>query len=174
MIAGRGSIDQFNQVAYALKLRAAAGIFHGGNNPLDHHYMASCQFIDRSSGTSLIFTRDEGYHSSGWWKNPDYERCYHLSLSFRWYADGQAFHLPKNARLTEKWLRAFFGADQSLLWCEPPSTVDGRAADTWHYRLFCTPDWKPFKPAGEVYDRTWTPAGWLSFSDAKYAREKAR
>lgn len=38
----------------------------------------------RPSGSQLIYSRDVGHHTSGWFKNPDYERCRHLSISYLW------------------------------------------------------------------------------------------
>lgn len=166
MIANRKHlIEGKSQVVAGMRLQAARFIWTGRDTAADLFTLASCSRIHKESGTRLIFTRDEGYHSSGWWKNPDYERCFHLSLSFVGVSGDEVFLLPKSRRLTEEWITLFFGPDKGLLWAEPPYSREGKASDIWHYRLFCTPDWKPFKPSGEVYDRTWTPRGWKSFSD---------
>ena len=111
----------------------------------------------------IILTRDVGHHDSGWWKNPDYERCWHLSISYREVNDGRLLDQDKaeSARIA----RAFFGDDARLLWCEPSYSEDGKRADVWHYRLFCDAGWQPLKPRGEVYSRENTPAGWKSFSE---------
>ena len=45
-------------------------------------YFENCRWFVERYDCIIILTRDVGYHSSGWWKNPDYERCYHLSISF--------------------------------------------------------------------------------------------
>jgi len=111
----------------------------------------------------LLYTRDVGHHSSGWWKNPDYENCYHLSLSFFDSVTGKP--APFRRGEAEVWVRLFFGDDRRLLWCEPPSSALGRDRQVHHYRLFCDPAWKPVKPRGEVYSRTLTEAGWKSFSE---------
>lgn len=133
-------------------------------------YMYACRQIDRPSGTVLMFTRDEGMHSCGWWKNPDYERCYHLTLSFR---DPVTFEpAPQNKRLAFRWVKAFFDDDINLLWCEPPYSRNGRLLDVWHYRLFCDPAWEPIKPRGEVYSRELTEAGYKTFSEIAYHRER--
>jgi hypothetical protein len=122
------------------------------------------------TGTRLIFTRDEGMHSSGWWKNPDYERCFHLSISFREPISGEI--LPKNIELTEKWIEAFYGEDRRYIWAEPPYSDCGKTSETWHYRVFCDPSWTPIIPRGEVYARTLTKRGWKSFSDLQSEHAK--
>lgn len=60
---------------------ADVGVFRGSG---DHWqpYFEYAKRVHEPTGTMLLFTRDIGHHTSGWWKNPDYERCYHLSLSF--------------------------------------------------------------------------------------------
>lgn len=123
------------------------------------------------SGTLIIFTRDAGMHSSGWWKNPDYERCWHLSLSFHDPITGEDG--PKDTKLTEEWLDAFYGDDCRYVWAEPPYSDGGKKADVWHYRVFCDPAWQPILPRGEVYSKEFTERGWMSFSDLKNAHNRA-
>lgn len=142
-----------DQLVATARLSAQLGTFDGLEHSLP--YMEACRHLYAPLGAIVIFTRDVGHHSSGWWKNPDYERCYHLSVSF---ADGFA------RRKGEVMARAFFGHDVKLLWVEPPHTRQGKSAEVWHYRLFCDEAWMPIKPSGEVYSRA-MPAGWLSFSE---------
>jgi hypothetical protein len=130
-------------------------------------YFRRCAALHQPTGTVMVFSRDEGHHTSGWWKNPDYERCLHLSLSFTDPTSGQI--APRDKKLTQEWLRHFFGAQALKLWCEPPYSAMGKARETWHYRLFCTPAWTPIVPRGEVYSRELTEAGWLSYSDHQAA-----
>ncbi len=143
-----------------MKRAAWAGTWNGkANTP----YFHSCRTIDTELGIIGLFTRDVGYHTSGWWKNPDFERCQHLSLSFR---DPETCSLaPKNQKLTDTYIDGLFGVNKRWLWCEPPYSEDGKKCDVWHYRLFCDKGWNPIKPRGEVYGRELTEAGWLSFSD---------
>ena len=148
----------------AMRRRASYGIYHGmlsstGGLP---PYLRRCTHHCPNTGATIIFTRDAGMHSSGWWKNPDYGRCWHLSLSFPGGHD---------RRLAERWCDAMFGADVTLLWVEPPFSDAGRRKGVWHYRLFCDAGWQPIKPRGEVYSKDWTPAEWKSWSDIHGGRE---
>lgn len=135
-------------------------------------YFEQCRHYELQEGVELIFTRDVGYHTSGWWKNPDYERCFHLSLSF--FDPRSKQMCPRNATLTRELVDAFFGRNKKLIWSEPPYSEPGKAKDIWHYRLFCNPGWLPIKPRGEVYGRELIEAGWKSFSDLNAQLEAER
>jgi len=126
-------------------------------------YFDRCRGAHEPTGTVLIFTRDVGMHSSGWWKNPDYERCFHLSLSYR---DPETDRpRPRDVKLSKEWVQAFFHEHQRLIWAEPPYSDEGKVSDVWHYRVFCDANWVPMLPRKEVYTREFTEAGWKSFSE---------
>ncbi len=148
-----------------MRLAAAAGSYDGRNTPWARAYIARCTWQHGPTQANLIFTRDIGMHTSGWWKNPDYERCFHLSVSFVGLEAGREFPLPQNHKSARRWCEAMFGSNVKLLWIEPPFTDRGKTRDVWHYRLFCDAAWLPVKPRGEVYSRDWTPADWKSWSD---------
>jgi len=139
--------------------------------------VANQQLLDRCTGlhiltgTKLIFTRDAGMHSSGWWKNPDYERCWHLSLSFVDPLSGES--APKDVKLTDRWIDAFYGENRRYLWSESPFSDVGKTHNVWHYRVFVDPAWQPIIPHGEVYNRELTEAGWHSYSDLQNEHAKA-
>ena len=159
--------------ANARLVAASAGEYSGVMTPENMVIIRRCTHltrIDARTGVTLIFSRDNTMHSSGWWKNPDYERCEHLSVSFwqfskRWMKERPP--LPQNHKLARLWCLAFFGAERCrMLWVEPPYSEHGRVADIYHYRLFMAPDWRtPILPRKEVYTREFTEAGWKSFSD---------
>lgn len=160
-----------SSIATDMRRKAGYGHFNGQAH-VSADYLMRCRGFHTPTGTLLLFTRDVGHHSNGWWKNPDYERCFHLSLSF---FDPFTFqHAPRDKKVTKQWLEAFFGSDMSKLWCEPPYTPDGKENDVWHYRLFCNPDWIPLIPRGEVYSREFTEVGWKSFSEVKADLEAAQ
>lgn len=141
-----------------IKKRAEQGVFNGDMSDRKAlRYFLRCRHFCENTEASIIYTRDVGYHTSGWWKNPDYERCYHLSLAFV----GRAF----NRKIGARWCEAIFGDNTRLLWAEPPYSKAGKKAEVYHFRLFCDPAWQPIKPRGEVYSTDWTPADWKSYSD---------
>ena len=161
-----------DSVAREMRRQAKCSRFYNGlATPQNLHLIASCTGDHLVTGTRLIFTRDTGHHSGGWWKNPDYERCWHLSISFREPLSGTP--LPKDPKLTDEWLEAFYGTDRSYVWAEPPYSPEGKINDTWHYRIFCDPAWQPIIPRGEVYSTEFTERGWLSFSDLQSEHAKA-
>src|SRR5574337_499038 len=76
-----GVIDRVYEFAAAMRRTAATGTFDGRETSENAAYLAQCRQLHRVTNTLLIFTRDTGHHTSGWFKNPDYERCLHLSTS---------------------------------------------------------------------------------------------
>lgn len=132
---------------------AKTGFFDGRSTTT---YFEDCRWFVERYECIIVFTRDIGYHTIGWWKNPDYERCYHLSISFPG---------GSNNRKLEHILDKFFGNNKRLLWCEPPYSKEGKEAGVYHYRLFCNEKWEPIMPRGEVYSKQFTEIGWKSFSE---------
>jgi hypothetical protein len=148
------------------KLRAQRGIYDGRVDARDMRLLRYCSHLysiepDRSA--RLIYTRDRGHHSSGWWKNPDYERCLHLSISF--CVNPTYAALPFDRKRAQIIAEAFFEGDVRKCWVEPPYTPEGKRGGVHHYRLFCDPAWMPMLPRGEVYNADFTEAGWQSFSE---------
>lgn len=153
------------KVVSIAKIRAARMVHDGRDTPAAQRYIQSCWQYHAPTETAIIFTRESGYHSGGWWKNPDYERCYHLSLRNLAYDGDVPIPLPFNWKMAGKWVAAFFGDDAKLTWHEGPYSDTGKREEVHHYRLFCDPSWRPIKPTGEVYSKDWTPAEWRSFSE---------
>lgn len=148
------------------RLRAQRGLYNGKVSTANMELMRQCahQLVLRPDlCAALIFTRDTGHHTGGWWKNPDYERCWHLSISFLGMPG--AVPQPFERGEAEKIARAFFGDHAPWCWVERPYSDEGRIRDVWHYRLFCDPSWAPIQPRGEVYSKDNTEADWRSFSD---------
>ncbi len=152
-------------VAAQMRAVAEAGAFDGRMTPVNQLYLHLCQRWDPHTNTVLVFTRDVGHHTSGWFKNPDYERCLHLSLSpapaALWTPRGR--DLDRAVR--DAWLAAFFREHVRLLWAESPKTRQGRRAGVWHWRLFCDEHWRPIHPRGEVYGTELIAIGWQSWSE---------
>jgi hypothetical protein len=172
----------YEDVARSLRAHARRSVFTGRWTPFDRAYVDECRVVHVPTGASVIFTRDTGMHSSGWWKNPDYERCEHLSVAL---ADRQLLaqaavrlneppgELDKASKVA--WVRAFFPDTTRLVWAEPPFTPEGRKYDVWHYRVFYAEDWRtPILPRGEVYTREFTERGWKSASEVLALEEAAQ
>jgi hypothetical protein len=148
------------------KRRALAGLYTGQNTPANMALIDHCRHVwafNPMECAVILFTRDIGHHTSGWWKNPDYERCWHLSLSYQSWPDMRPMEHAKDR--SQVVAEAFFGDDVRLAWLEPPYSAEGKSRSVWHYRVFADEGWQAFKPRGEVYSRDWTPADWKSFSE---------
>ena len=166
MIQPSGPFTSLPTLVALAQLRSLNGLYSGQVNDRNRRLIGLCShvlMIDRERYATVIYTRDAGHHSGGWWKNPAYERCLHLSLGYRLRLDGST--APHDRRRSEILARAFFGDAARLAWIEGPASDDGRARDVWHYRVFCDPSWSPILPHGEIYSREDTPSGWQSFSD---------
>lgn len=135
-------------------------------------YVESCKAYHQGTGDYVILTRDTGHHTSGWWKNPDYERCIHLSLSF--FDPETRERREHDHKAAAEWVDQVFHDNKRLVWTEPPYSESGKRNDVWHYRVFyADPDFTvPILPRGEVYTKEFTDAGWLSWSDVQAKREK--
>lgn len=155
--------DTYAWIASKMRKRAQMGVTNGRVNTQNTAYINACRRIH--DGTTIIFTRDTGHHTSGWFKNPDYERCWHLSTSATpgWLWTPGTRDL--DSQVLEAWLKAFFGDDRRYLWAEGPHSKRAKEIGVWHWRLFCDPSWKPFLPRGEVYDTELTELGWKSSSE---------
>lgn len=148
------------------RLRAQRGTYDGRADDRNMRLMRQCAHLyslNPEASARMIYTRDVGHHSSGWWKNPHYERCLHLSISF--CVNPTDDPLPFDKRTAERIARAFFGDDTPKCWVEPPYSPEGQRCGVHHYRLFCDEGWNPILPKGEVYGRENTPPEWKSFSE---------
>lgn len=105
---------------------------------------------------SLILTFDHGAHASGWWRNSEYETCWHLSMCAITRTNPVEFaEVPTIER--RAWAFALFGEDATKCWNEPPAGARDRyrtapqSRHTWHTRLFVDQAGRPIVPTGEVY-----------------------
>lgn len=147
------------RLAQIMRRHADKGHFDGQHSETIYFMLA--KQIHIPTGTQLLFTRDIGYHSCGWFKNPDYERCYHLSLSF-WDV---AANLPRpfEHKLAHTWTTIFYGDWTRFIWEE--SNHRPIASTPHHYRVMCDQAWQPIIPRGEVYSKELTEQGWKSWSE---------
>lgn len=147
------------ELADRMKRHAETGLFSGRESETNRPYFRHARSLHKT-GVCLIFTRDTEMHSCGWFKNPDYERCFHLSVSF--FDPETMEDAPFNRTEADQWARLFFGDAVRLSWFEP-HVLPGK--DVGHYRVLCNPKWQPIKPRGEVYSREFTEKGWQSWSE---------
>jgi hypothetical protein len=129
---------------------------------------------DPEMRTNLLLTFDSGYHVSGWWRNADYDSCWHLSLS--WPTPGVSWLTDPNQKPSYEeipkaevdfWLALYFDSFSRWVWHEPGGAArdrrDAQGVSSYkniqHFRLFVDkPTMQPILPVGEVYElRRWTP-----------------
>jgi hypothetical protein len=149
-------------IVTALKRRADLGVADGTDASLP--YIGFCTAL-HPSGVQLVFTRDIGHHSSGWLKNPDYERCFHLSISM-WDLNAR-IPRPFEPKVAMLWVDLFYGPAKRFAWEESAKSPQGIAKGVRHYRVFCDEHWRPIKPRGEVYSTEFTEKGWKSWSEVQ-------
>lgn len=108
---------------------------------------------------SIIASLDTGTHASGWWRNSEYDSCWHMSLCA--LEPGVRFVDLPDIDLRQ-WSRAVFGEHVSKSWTEPPASKTDAYRDapasayTTHVRVFLNRQGIPIQPTGEVYDlRPW-------------------
>ena len=168
-----------------IRARARSGTTNGRDlHPIEAAYLERCTHFHWRTGTIVMFTRDRGHHTGGWFKNPDYERCRHLSLSFRAPSPARAAHelgsphriarlggliQPRafDSSLAAEWVKLLHGDDRRYAWEEGAFSTQGRELAVRHYRVWCDQGWQAIKPRGEVYSRELTEAGWRSWSEVQ-------
>jgi hypothetical protein len=152
------------RVVAHLRRQAARWTCNGRLSTVTMARLATSTYDDGITETRILYTRDVGHHTSGWIKNPDYERCLHLSLS----PSPPLVLLPRGVQLDRKaarlWVKAFFGQHVRYVWAESPKSPMGRERGVWHWRLFCDAAWQPILPRGEVYSTEFTELGWRTAS----------
>lgn len=153
-----------DDLAREMRFQASFGVWDGARGETE--YFKACRRVHLPTETQLIFTRDVGYHTSGWFKNPDYERCFHLSLSFWDFAAYPTMRTRFAVRSEiDRWVSCFFPNEQRFIWEESAHSDEGKRKGVTHFRVFCDVQWQPILPEGEVYSTLKTELGWLSWSD---------
>jgi hypothetical protein len=120
-----------HSVADKLKTAARSGVFRGILDGAAVAYLDDCKAFHSPTGTLLIFTRDTA----------EYDRCLHLSISFREpFAIG--VRRPFDEQLAEEWCALFFGEAKPIE--DSPVSPEVR-----HYRVFCDANWQPIQLSPE-------------------------
>lgn len=183
MPSGEDLADYMGRVASRMRMKANLFPCSLASDFDAKRAMEHCQRLDAKTGASLFFTKDCGHHSSGWFKNPDYDCCYHLSIAsiasiassmplIRGTISTSVPSLTRRCR--EQWAKAFFDDAINLVWVEPSYSEFGKRCEIYHYRVFVDVSGAPLLPRGEVYTREFTKAGWKSWSDAQLASMASR
>lgn len=171
------------RVGFELRAKARTGWYLGDIDTLDR--FGARQVLPAKTNPnelmiSLLLSRDRMHHSVGWWRNAEYEYCWHLSMCAWDKADYDhqmtreenrlPFHEPKRVDIPKDelkfWALIVFGGHIDKLWHEPGGTdprlslqerIDRR--NFVHLRMFLNPlTGGPFIPKGEVYHLThWIP-----------------
>jgi hypothetical protein len=161
--------------ARQMRAKARKGWFNGTRATLEA-FSAKRLTVARTTPELIVcvlLSRDRAHHGCGWFRNAEYEYCWHLSLSARdrlAYAAAQAGGTPGSQLGYQEvprdevryWSRLIFGEHVDKLWNEPgggdPSLTQEQAHRNsliWHLRLFLDPETQePFIPTGEVYTLT--------------------
>jgi hypothetical protein len=147
----RGEVLRLQRAAYARPW--------DGRSRLGSEHRARVQCITEPAlAVSVLLTFDHGPHAvAGWWRNSQYDRCWHLSLVgfVRGARTPTPVELPREE--VAAWGLAFYGEDAAKAWNEPPAGEGDayRGAEvsryTWHTRLFVDQQMQPIVPEGEVY-----------------------
>jgi hypothetical protein len=112
--------------------------------------------------TRVLVSFDMGAHASGWWRNAEYDRCWHVSISHPAgvVAGERPHHIePPSVAETQAWARAAFPVPYRWCWLEPPASPDSydvqqqrRRPGVAHIRLFLDRRSRAILPRGEVYN----------------------
>lgn len=161
-------------------LRAANRGWYIGDMPSLRAYAQRRDVTGRTEpelAVRLLLSKDKMHHSVGWWRNAEYEYCWHLSIS-AWDRGNRSLVIPGRPLKDEAdpedvpeaeeryWTFAFFPEHYDKLWHEPGGTDPRltpeekmRHRHFVHLRLFLEPEtFEPFIPKGEVYTLTrWIP-----------------
>lgn len=153
--------------------------YNGLQVDLTRHSFLTTALLEPDRPTRICLTYDFGTHASGWWRNSDYDRCWHVSISHpqenrlaisrigtpEGLLEIQSPHPlhgkqfvgqvvePPSDEETRAWARAAFPHHYRWCWIEPPaSRLDPyRLPGVSHVRLFLNQQDQPIKPEGEVY-----------------------
>lgn len=167
---------EHRQLAGRMRLFALRGWYIGDPESLvEYGARAAVQGVTEPELTvSLLLSRDRMHHSVGWWRNAEYEYCWHLSIAAKACSpDDEAWEAASYEKVPHDevryWAFAHFGDELRMSWTEPGGTDPRltpeharRHATMWHIRLFLHPEildpkgqpFHPFMPKGEVYTLT--------------------
>lgn len=140
-----------------LRRRAVEDPWDGREVPQAHRITAR-SVLDPDVGVSLLLTYDRGYHASGWWRNSQYDTCWHASLVCLDLTGPRPVHTDPVDRVVRAWMHALFGEWMRHAWIEPPAAPGDPHRNApaskyaTHVRIFTDRGpLRPITPVGEVY-----------------------
>lgn len=165
MVAAPEISDEHRALVKQLFRRTNRGWYIGDEKSLlrNRGFRQTPAATEPDLAVTLQVTKDRMHHSVGWWRNAEYEYCWHLSIA-AWETTARPTSLP--AEEERYWTHAFFPQHFNKVWHEPGGT-DPRLTrqealekrHIIHQRVFLDPEtFEPFIPTGEVYTLTrWLP-----------------
>jgi hypothetical protein len=151
---------EMERLVRMLRQRALSGVHYG--RVMDLGYLRACTVEHGPTGTRLTYKRDAGHHTCGWLANEQYQRCWHLSVSF-WEPPAMLYAVAYDRHLADAWVRAFFGEHCGWLWAERAASMHERWVGVRHWRLFADRDWTPLRLRGEHNRAALTRLGWQTW-----------
>lgn len=132
--------------------RAFVYPFDGQSVIRSRHRLHTDSLTEPGRTVSIIVTLDSGTHASGWWRNSDYDRCLHLSVTHPGSIVIGRLETPSDKEVAS-WAKALFGPHLNKTWTEPAASVfdPHRQPNVCHVRLFLDKENRPIMPEGEVY-----------------------
>lgn len=151
---------------WAGRAKAIARTLPEYDGDIEHNQwiIEACSHVMLIEGVAVvvILTRDN-LVKMGFWKNIDFARCLHLSISFRDPCTNQT--VPWCNATAKRIVAAVFGIDARLTWWEPAYTPEGKFRGVQHWRLFYSPNWSmPIHPKGEPHTLN-VPFGWNEWTE---------
>ena len=134
-----------------MKRHAGTGVLNVRSDPMGNPYFHSATRPHIPTGSLLLFTRDYGYYASREISSALYDRCYHLSISFKDFSKKPPLPADFNPALASAWVQAFFEDWQSLVWTNDNNAQrNARIDEVHHYRVFCDHSWQPLDLSSDV------------------------
>lgn len=145
----QGRYDSYKPDVQKMRFKAFLEPWDGKKDILLRYRQIFKSLTDSESFTSIIITFDVGYHNSGWWKNSQYDRCLHLSISMN---DGKNVSKSTEEEINA-WIDLVFKDTHpdAMKWLWHETGFKHKTVD--HYRLFYSKITnQPILPQGQVYD----------------------
>lgn len=145
----QGRYDSYKPMIQKMRFTALTRPWDGRSQTIARHIAYFKELTDSEAMTCIILTFDIGHHGCGWWKNSQYDRCLHLSISM---SNDGINSVEATQEEIKAWIELVFKDVHpdalKWLWREPGY----ERKEINHYRLFYSKITnQPILPEGEVY-----------------------